>query len=72
MGKIISFINQKGGVGKTTTCVNVASYMATFGKKVFSDLHSQKLVQKYTGKGRFAFENTVFWKKMQNVQRREK
>jgi len=34
MGKIISFINQKGGVGKTTTCVNVASYMASFGKKV--------------------------------------
>jgi len=34
MGKIISFINQKGGVGKTTTCVNVASYMAVMGKKV--------------------------------------
>lgn len=34
MGKIISFINQKGGVGKTTTCVNMASYMAMMGKKV--------------------------------------
>lgn len=34
MGKIISFINQKGGVGKTTTCVNMASYMALMGKKV--------------------------------------
>lgn len=60
MGSVVSFINQKGGVAKTTTAINVSAQWAKAGKKVLLiDLDPQSSATRAIF-GDAEFENTIY------------
>lgn len=59
--KVISFLNYKGGVGKTNVSVNFAAYCARKGKKtLLVDWDPQGDSTEYTGFGRENVQFTIF------------
>ncbi len=61
MGKIIAFSNQKGGVGKTTTCVNMSAYLASKGYKcLIVDLDPQGNATSGLGFAKSEVKNSVY------------
>ncbi len=61
MGKIISIANQKGGVGKTTTTINLSACLAEAGKRVLViDMDPQGNTTSGLGIEKDEAENTVY------------
>ena len=61
MAKIVSFSNQKGGVGKTTSCVNLSAQIAAKGKKVLMiDMDPQGNATSGLGLAKSKIKKTIY------------
>lgn len=61
MGRIIAVANQKGGVGKTTTAINLSACLAEKGKRVLTiDIDPQGNTTSGLGLDKDGLENTIY------------
>ncbi|MBL8062050.1 MAG: ParA family protein [Anaerolineales bacterium] len=61
MTKIYTFVNQKGGVGKTTSTINIAAYLAKLGQRVLVvDLDPQANATSCLGVDKLGVEGSTY------------